>query len=880
MFHVNRFDPSQHKKKQEGTKKIIRRKNENDHSKFKNKRKRIELEPKVKTNKEVKSTHTTIQTNLWNETKSEDRKKECNKITKNEVEEDSDSVSISSESTDADDTNGSASSSSVPSSESSIENDVDQKLEKDKNEVMKPKIQVIAPEQKFISTRKILNLPDEALDDFDIPEEVVTEENDMDLGNNLVEQDEKGEDNRKHQNRNNRIIHQKQEIEIALHMSKLPIEEAAKRWNLAPFLVQNLIDDGYKHFFPIQSLVIPDVITTERTVASHIRARDVCVSAPTGSGKTLAFVLPVINALANRKIRRLRALIVLPTRDLALQVFSVFQRYVRGQNSSNGLEVGLAIGQTDFQTEQRNLILGSTPSEAAARSFRSLNALIAHKLNPMDVFATLAAHDYGHDHQSSSIPRSGISAIDILVATPGRLLKHLDETPGFTLQHLQFLIMDEADRLLNQSYNNWIQKIHMAIDSSNTLIRKQQSIYDNDYSNSKNVINEVDESFCIDPTTYRKNEFKTCAILQPVNRPIPLRKFLFSATLTKDPQKLSSLGLVYPKHYDAHHLKIHFYNDDNELSNDNTTDTNEENDDGKFKQHHKQQQQQQQYSLPDTLDEYTVQCTAQQKPLTLLALIRQELLSNPKPYTNNRNIKDDNHNDNKSGRGIIVVFTVSLDATHRLTRLLQLLWGSSNYGSTNAIAEFSSSLNHKQRSRLLKRCNNTVTATDFASEDKRISVVVCSDGMSRGLDIPTVNVVIHYDVPSYAKTYVHRCGRTARAGRYGKAICILKPGQVNQFETMRKMMDGISRVKRVGIRRDHLRDALSVYPECLRRLKQVLNAEKDNELDNIDPLSNEWLVMRSSNYNNEDNDNGESSSSVPSSDESSSSSSSLDDSVA
>lgn len=45
------------------------------------------------------------------------------------------------------------------------------------------------------------------------------------------------------------------------------------------------------------------------------------------------------------------------------------------------------------------------------------------------------------------------------MATPGRLLDHLAQTPGFTLQHLRYLVIDEADRLLNQSYQGWVAKV-------------------------------------------------------------------------------------------------------------------------------------------------------------------------------------------------------------------------------------------------------------------------------------------------------------------------------------------------------------------------------------------------------------------------------------
>ena len=112
-----------------------------------------------------------------------------------------------------------------------------------------------------------------------------------------------------------------------------------------------------------------------------------------------------------------------------------------------------------------------------------------------------------------------------------------------------------------------------------------------------------------------------------------------------------------------------------------------------------------------------------------------------------------------------VVFTSSVDSTHRLARLLQLLWEAGDFGQSSAIAEFSSSINAKQRAAILKRCRSSDTK-------KKISVLVCSDGLARGMDLPSVSAVLNYDVPSFAKTYIHRCGRTARAGREGLAITV------------------------------------------------------------------------------------------------------------
>ena len=177
------------------------------------------------------------------------------------------------------------SSSSAPSSE---ESDVDNDGEDNGDDDESAAFEVIAPEQKEHSLdkmRKRIKSTNEGIDDFDHDE-----------------------------NENQDDLEQSDEVKRAMRMSKIPIKDAAKIWKLAPFLVENLENDDYESFFPIQALVIPDVISSERH--AHIRNRDICVASPTGSGKTLAFVIPVLNSLSGRQIRRLRSLVVLPSRDL------------------------------------------------------------------------------------------------------------------------------------------------------------------------------------------------------------------------------------------------------------------------------------------------------------------------------------------------------------------------------------------------------------------------------------------------------------------------------------------------------------------------------------------------------------------------------------
>jgi flagellar motor protein MotB len=101
---------------------------------------------------------------------------------------------------------------------------------------------------------------------------------------------------------------------------------------LSPHLIQRCQDHGLSYLFAVQMAVIPVFLRRQMLYDTRHVPGDLCISAPTGSGKTLAYVLPIIDILSKRRVTRLRALVVLPTRDLVTQVKETFDAFVKGTN--------------------------------------------------------------------------------------------------------------------------------------------------------------------------------------------------------------------------------------------------------------------------------------------------------------------------------------------------------------------------------------------------------------------------------------------------------------------------------------------------------------------------------------------------------------------
>ncbi|KAF9919004.1 ATP-dependent RNA helicase dbp6, partial [Linnemannia zychae] len=198
---------------------------------------------------------------------------------------------------------------------------------------------------------------------------------------------------------------------------------ADKMFGFSDRLIKQCRKAGIEECFAVQTAVIPVLMRARHLGDIRKAPGDLCVSAPTGSGKTLAYVLPIIEILSQRVVTRLRALVVLPTRDLCVQVKETFETFVKGTD----LKIATSTGQNSFAHEQ-NILVGDTFSQP-----------------------------------NSPRVLGGHSRVDVLITTPGRLIDHIKSTPNFTLQHLRFLVIDEADRLLNQSFQDWLFHILNAI---------------------------------------------------------------------------------------------------------------------------------------------------------------------------------------------------------------------------------------------------------------------------------------------------------------------------------------------------------------------------------------------------------------------------------
>lgn len=124
----------------------------------------------------------------------------------------------------------------------------------------------------------------------------------------------------------------------------------------------------------------------------------------------------------------------------------------------------------------------------------------------------------------------------------------------------------------------------------------------------------------------------------------------------------------------------------------------------------------------------------------------------------------------------------------------------------------------------------------------KIQLIVCSDALARGMDIDDVDVVINYDAPHYTKTYVHRVGRTARAGRAGTAITLLQRREVRYFKKMISTADATVSNYSTKNHEEVINPYINVYQRCLYVLQKVLADETAGNIANNKPVPKDFML--------------------------------------
>ncbi|PYI00296.1 ATP-dependent RNA helicase dbp6 [Aspergillus sclerotiicarbonarius CBS 121057] len=573
-------------------------------------------------------------------------------------------------------------------------------------------------------------------------------------------------------------------------------------------LLRVLEANGYKEAFAVQSTVIPLLLQGPKN-----HPGDLCISAATGSGKTLSYVLPLVTALEPLPAPRLRGLIVVPTRELVKQAREACELCAAG----SGLRVASAVGNVAIKDEQRSLMRVDQVYGPATFKLRQNRKLTG------DDWTNFSLQDYIADAGDLSETLPGYvhrsePNVDILICTPGRLVDHLRYTKGFTLKNLEWLVIDEADRLLNESFQEWVDVVMGSLDA-----RKNPEAF----GFSGNLLSGLG---------------------LPIQSKEP-RKVILSATMTRDVTKLNTLRLANPK------MVV--------VGSDATADEDES---GVVAPSDEQ------FTLPPTLKEHILSVgDGSQKPLYLLRLLLSQIkveTKNLKPSVSDSDSEEsssESDSDDTSDSGsedsdsdsdsdsdtssdsedsedtsedetssdesessdsesdpedekpqqspsqtTVLVFTKSSESASRLARLLALVEPSLADRIGTIIKSNKSSASRK-----------TLTAYRRG----KVSVIIATDRASRGLDLRSLTHVVNYDVPTSITTYVHRVGRTARAGQEGSAWTLVAHREGKWFASqIAKGVDGkITRSTKVGkvpIKLDNMKEVKARYASALDALEK------------------------------------------------------------
>ncbi|CAD7968120.1 unnamed protein product [Amoebophrya sp. A120] len=596
--------------------------------------------------------------------------------------------------------------------------------------------------------------------------------------------------------------------------------------NLVLLLKQNL---HLTHFFPIQAQTLPFFLNNPDC--------DVLIGAPTGRGKTLAYLLPMLNFLKVDRVPHISSIVVVPTRELVQQVVEVVEsvyNFCPGQSTTTA-EIHQNENSTKLHQDRNPLldnparVLGLAGNGGEWSTFQKETRQLA---GVEVVFEQTPTNVVNGHRFPRPIPQS-TKMPDIVVTTIGKFVDHFYRgilgNRG-VISNLQFLVLDEADRLLSDTNtsNKWLEVV-AKIDLLKQPWQKRRSFVPplNEFE-----LNTVKLGFRVEEE--EDEEVTKGDIIAPTASTCSATAKAASGSgsgTTTTPRTLDFFDNVCPEilgpNADLAVAKAKFSRCEEEDDNRSSCfDTKTSNlgpprlrkilasatltkNPRKLAQLNLQQPfffvstESGQYALPENLQQESV--FTRDRPRAMLSWLLSELFRMHSGAAPGAKVEAG------STCLSVLIFCGNVEETHKLCRFLQLFFElmkqsgefffAQEAGGTKQnpnqkselknklqeifsteksnidITEFSSSLSQPERERLVRDFSSSSTSatvvpsTSSSSQTKKqLKIMVCSDAAARGLDLPQVDVVVNFDVPAYLKTYIHRVGRTAR-GTAGTASC-------------------------------------------------------------------------------------------------------------
>ncbi|KAJ1038054.1 hypothetical protein NDA10_007488 [Ustilago hordei] len=495
---------------------------------------------------------------------------------------------------------------------------------------------------------------------------------------------------------------------------------------------------------PIQRAALPHLLHQSLD-------RDILIQAQTGSGKTLTYLLPIVQSLLplcqesfiDRSVGTL-AIILAPTRELARQIYQVLEKLV-----------SLALSLKEQ----------SQGGDGAVRRTRWL-------------VPGLLSGGSTKNHEKQRL-RKGCP---ILVSTPGRLLDHLQNTSSFDVGKCRWLVLDEADRLLEMGFEEQLGGIVRALDGRRNLActAARQAMPGYEQGTAPGHLDWIPDHEVVD----------TLGITWWAH---PRRVVLCSATLDENVQVLAGKTLVNPRIIRG--IKDDTPETKQDASASPHATTTDEPSSGPNK-----------FAAPAQLAQSFVATPPKLRLVTLLSLLRAYI-------SRARRLSEQAHlSIRQTGAGRVIVFISCTDSVDFHYAALGGAKMMAEENDPNApeeaqddkfaahatcelipgipIFRLHGSMSQQERIASLKGFSGTATKKQAQNITQQGgfqgSILLCTSVASRGLDLPDVGCVVQLDPPTEGgvEEYLHRVGRTARVGRRGESWLMVLPQELGWIDNV------------------------------------------------------------------------------------------------